>query len=157
MVEERTSRRRPSRAFYALAAVLVAFLTAGCGAVAHMSADDGNPAQGKPLFKTHCGACHTLASAGTSGIVGPNLDTTFGIVRAQGFDESTIRDVVRGQIAYPETETAEGGPGMPANLVTGQDARDVADFVAECAQLPAQDAKDIGVDTSDETIPDACA
>ena len=43
---------------------------------------------------------------------------------------------------------------MPANLVTGQDADDVADFVAQCAQLPAQDAADIGVDAG--TLPDAC-
>jgi hypothetical protein len=67
------------------------------------------------------------------GTIGPNLDDVFGIVRKQGFDESTIRDVVRGQIAYPETETASGGPGMPAEIVTGQQAEDVADFVAQCA------------------------
>jgi mono/diheme cytochrome c family protein len=153
------SRRRIG---LALAAVLVALLTAGCGAVAHMSADDGDPARGKEIFKMPtldgqpgCGTCHTLANAGTVGTVGPNLDTTFGIVRAQGFDVSTIRDVVRGQIAYPETETAEGTTGMPANLITGQDARDVADYVAECAQLPAQDAKDAGFDDPEE-LPDSC-
>src|SRR5262249_24696469 len=98
--------------------------------------------------------CHTLAAAGATGMVGPNLDTTFGIVRAQGFDESTIRDVVRGQIAYPETETAAGGPGMPANLVTGQDAQDIAIFVAQCPALPAEDAADPGYPTT--TLPDAC-
>ena len=69
-------------------------------------------------------------------MIGPNLDTTFGVVRAQGFDESTIRDVVRGQIAYPETETATGGPGMPANIVEGQDADNVAEYVAKCAGVP---------------------
>ena len=107
-----------------------------------------------PSSRSTAGSATRWPSAETSGIVGPNLDTTFGIVRAQGFDESTIRDVVRGQIAYPETETATGGPGMPANIVTGQDADDVADFVAQCAQLPAQDAADIGVDVG--TLPDAC-
>jgi mono/diheme cytochrome c family protein len=35
----------------------------------------GNPVKGKVLFKTNCGGCHTLADAGTSGTVGPNLDT----------------------------------------------------------------------------------
>ena len=29
---------------------------------------------GKDLFVTNCGACHTLAKAGTDGVVGPNLD-----------------------------------------------------------------------------------
>jgi mono/diheme cytochrome c family protein len=43
-----------------------------------------------------------------------------------GFDESTIRDVVRGQIAYPEEP-------MPANLYRGDEADDVAAYVAKCA------------------------
>lgn len=34
----------------------------------------GNPTDGKSLFVTNCGGCHTLADAGTSGTVGPNLD-----------------------------------------------------------------------------------
>jgi len=35
----------------------------------------GDPTKGKALFVTNCGGCHTLAAAGTSGTVGPNLDT----------------------------------------------------------------------------------
>jgi outer membrane protein assembly factor BamB len=31
-------------------------------------------AEGKSLFASNCGSCHTLADAGTSGTVGPNLD-----------------------------------------------------------------------------------
>ena len=35
----------------------------------------GNPDAGKPIFaKAGCGACHTLAAAGSSGTIGPNLD-----------------------------------------------------------------------------------
>ncbi len=37
-----------------------------------------------------------------------------------------MTDLVRGQIAYPEAP-------MPANLLRGQDARDVATYVAKCA------------------------
>jgi mono/diheme cytochrome c family protein len=120
----------------AILALGISVIATGCGAVAHMTSSQGNASDGKPLFKQHCGSCHVMENAGTTGAIGPNLDTTFGIVRAQGFDESTIVDVVRGQIAYPETETAEGGPGMPANLVTGQDAEDVARYVAQCAGVP---------------------
>jgi len=147
-------RKPPRRAALAAVGVGIALLASGCGAVAHMSATDGNAEAGKPLFKQHCSACHTLAAAEATGILGPNLDATFGIVRGQGFDISTIRDVVRGQIAYPETKKADGSAGMPADLVTGQDARDVSDFVAECALLPAQDAKDIGF--PEQQLPDAC-
>ena len=31
-------------------------------------------AQGKQLFTSNCGSCHTLGDAGTNGSVGPNLD-----------------------------------------------------------------------------------
>ena len=34
----------------------------------------GDAAAGKVIFTTNCGGCHTLADAGTSGTVGPNLD-----------------------------------------------------------------------------------
>jgi hypothetical protein len=60
--------------------------------------------------------------------VGPNLDQAFGYSCRQGFDESTFFDVVRGQIDLP----AEGGE-MPADIVTGQDAADVAAYVASVA------------------------
>jgi len=32
------------------------------------------PVNGKEIFTANCGSCHTLAAAGTSGTVGPNLD-----------------------------------------------------------------------------------
>jgi mono/diheme cytochrome c family protein len=34
----------------------------------------GDAAAGKIVFTANCGGCHTLADAGTSGTVGPNLD-----------------------------------------------------------------------------------
>ena len=56
--------------------VTTAILTAGCGAVPHLTANAGDPARGKALFtgKGTCGSCHTLADAGIHGIVGPPLD-----------------------------------------------------------------------------------
>jgi len=36
--------------------------------------ENGDPAAGKAIFTDKCGACHTLADAGTSGTIGPNLD-----------------------------------------------------------------------------------
>ena len=40
-----------------------------------------------------------------------------------------MADIVRGQIAYPE-------PPMPANIYRGQDARDVALYIAKCSGNP---------------------
>ena len=35
----------------------------------------GDSTKGKAIFLSNCGSCHTLAAAGTTGTVGPNLDT----------------------------------------------------------------------------------
>jgi mono/diheme cytochrome c family protein len=111
-----------------------ALLAAGCGAVGRVT--QGDASHGKELFMTAakpgdptCASCHTLADAKAVGVVGPNLDDAFESDKQQGFSEQTIKDVVRGQIAYPEEP-------MPANLYRGQDARDIATYVAMCAGNP---------------------
>ncbi len=64
----------------------------------------------------------------TKGVVGPNLDDAFAYDRQQGYKESTITQVVRDQIEI-------AGGRMPANLLTGTDAEDVAAYVAACAGI----------------------
>lgn len=44
------------------------------GSVAGTGATPEAPTDGKSIFTASCGACHTLADAGTTGTVGPNLD-----------------------------------------------------------------------------------
>jgi mono/diheme cytochrome c family protein len=120
------------------AVVALAVLTAGCGTVGRV--EDPSASGGKELFTANCGSCHTLADAGTTGTIGPNLDEAFAYSRQdqgdQGFHESTIRDVVRGQIAYPVEDPPTDSPGMPANILTGDDADTVASYVASVAGLP---------------------
>jgi mono/diheme cytochrome c family protein len=93
---------------------------------------NGDPSHGKALFETTCGGCHTLADANTKGTVGPNLDDAFSSDKQQGFTIQSIEDVVRGQIAYPDPS----GPMKP-NLVKGQDANDVATYIAKCSGNPS--------------------
>jgi mono/diheme cytochrome c family protein len=116
------------------ACLLAALAASGCGAVGRVTT--GDPSHGKQLFSSTsktsaptCASCHTLADAKSQGTLGPNLDDAFSSDKTQGFSEQTIRDVVRGQIAYPEEP-------MPANLFRGQDAKDVAAYVAKCAGNP---------------------
>jgi mono/diheme cytochrome c family protein len=128
----------PRRAFPLALLCAAAVAAAGCGAVPRITLSQGNPTMGETLFKANCSACHTLAAAGTSGVVGPNLDYAFGPDRCQGFSPVTIMNVVRGQIAYADTQpdvdwppgSTTTVPGMPENIVTGAQARDVAAFVA---------------------------
>lgn len=118
---------------------LAALLATGCGTVGRVEAG-ADTARGKELFTQKCGSCHRLADAGTAGTIGPDLDAAFRRAREDGFGESTIRDVVRGQIAYPIKKTPTGEPGMPANLVTGDDADAVATYVALVAGTTAEEA-----------------
>jgi mono/diheme cytochrome c family protein len=111
-----------------------ALVAAGCGAVARVTS--GDPTHGKALFVQKCGACHTMANAKTQGTVGPNLDNAFASDKEQGFNLSTITDLVRGQIAYPDTKPSTGVPGMTPNLAHGQDAKDIAVYVGLCTAQP---------------------
>jgi cbb3-type cytochrome c oxidase subunit III len=110
------------------------FLLAACGTGGLPSA--GNQQNGQKLFAEKCGGCHSLAAAGTSGQIGPNLDNSFAQARADGYKESAIAAIVHDQIKLPgQYPVATNNPdylqaNMPANLVTGQDADDVAAFVA---------------------------
>ena len=91
-------------------------------------------ARGEQLFKEKCGSCHQLKAARTPGTQGPNLDDAFLATREDGLGESTIRDVVLDQIRFAI-------PPMPKNLVEGDDAEAVADYVAEVAANPKAQAQ----------------
>ena len=122
--------------------VAVALLAAGCGTGGIASAGQQNGSQsGQQLFTTNCGSCHTLQAAGTSGTIGPNLDNAFAAAVAQGYQQSSIENVVLDQIRLGsgpiETYTTNGKftaqTPMPANIVRGADATAVAAYVASVA------------------------
>jgi len=120
-------------------AVLIAALAAtGCGSGGLTPA--GDDILGKELFlgEGQCASCHTLADAGSKGVIGPNLDDAFRQSRIDGLGEATIRSVVRDQIDYPIVAPNTGSPGMPADLLEGEDADAVASYVAAVAGLPAR-------------------
>ncbi len=109
-------------------------LAAGAIALSACGRDDANLVKGKTLFVTQCGSCHTLARAGTKGIQGPNLDDAFVSPRADGFTAKTVEGVVKRQIAHPRRNSI-----MPAALVKGEDARDVAAYVGFVAGIKGKD------------------
>jgi cytochrome c2 len=119
-----------------LVALTLAFAT-GCGTGG--PAEGGDVNAGKKLFQTvgKCGGCHTLKDAGARGQVGPNLDEAFMQDKAEGFEESGIKNVVLDQIRFPTTNS-----GMPADLVTGDDAVNVAAYVARCAAADPKNEAD---------------
>lgn len=123
----------------ATAALLVGL--SGC----QLKSSGENVVAGKKDFVAKCGSCHTLTRAGTTGVTGPNLDAAFARARQDGFGQSTFQGVVYRQIIQParegQTDPATGKPGaqMPAKLVTGEAARDVAAYVASAVGKPGKD------------------
>ncbi len=107
-----------------------AMLAAGCG---ERPVDMAN---GKRLFtgEGRCAQCHVLERAGAAGNLGPNLDEAFAPSVRQGLGESTVAGVVRQQIL-----NVRRGSAMPEDLVVGEDARDVAAYVAQAAGKPGED------------------
>jgi mono/diheme cytochrome c family protein len=125
------SQSRGSRKFATLAFV-VALLVLGVGvpaAVIAATKDNrdipqasiqnltANEQRGRQLFGERCSLCHTLKASGAVAQVGPNLD----------------------QLAPPKALVlnainngrSRGNGQMPAQLYTGQDAEDVAEYVAK--------------------------
>lgn len=83
--------------------------------------------EGKELFVTNCGSCHTLYKAGTDGVVGPNLDELLAPPSPTEPDPTTIEPRVANAIR-------NGIAGrMPAEILSGPQAQEVSEFVAEVA------------------------
>jgi mono/diheme cytochrome c family protein len=72
---------------------------------------------GRQLFGERCANCHTLKAANAVAQVGPNLD-----------DRQPNKALVLNAI---QNGRAAGNGNMAADLVEGQDAEDVAEFVAK--------------------------
>jgi mono/diheme cytochrome c family protein len=119
---------RPLLALAALAAVVAA--VSGCGT---STADE---ARGRILFVQKCGTCHTMAQAGTTAQVGPNLDHAFAAARAAGEGGETIEGIVEAQVEFPRPSNDNPADSMPPDLVTGQDLEDVAAYVGRYAGVP---------------------
>jgi sulfite dehydrogenase len=68
------------------------------GAVAGTGVTAEEPTDGKSIFTTSCGSCHTLADAATTGTVGPNLD------ESKPSKELAVDRVTNGKGAMPAFE-----------------------------------------------------
>ena len=78
-----------------------------------------NEVKGRDLFRKNCSTCHTLVAANAVGKVGPNLDQ--------------LRPPASLVLNAIKVGRAQGRGQMPANLLQGTDARNVALFVAAVA------------------------
>ena len=107
----------------AACAAAVVLVASGCGSGGF--SDGGSQGAGKQLFTDRCGGCHTLADAGTTSTIGPNLDDAFAQARDVGMTSATFTQVVAQQIRWPIEETSTGAPGMPGPDSTLPECDDV--------------------------------
>jgi mono/diheme cytochrome c family protein len=129
-----------------IAGALIVVSLGGC-ALKHATA---SLVTGKRLFVTKCGSCHTLAHASTTGQIGPNLDDAFRQDRVDGVKGTSIEGLIDYWVEYPNTEGA-----MPAMLLKGQAAQDVAAYVAAVASMPGQDTGALAAAVSQKVAPTA--
>jgi mono/diheme cytochrome c family protein len=122
------------------AAIAVAAITAACGtqriAVPKSQAQLRNGAE---LFQQRCSGCHSLSYAAANGSA-PNIRTAQA-TSGPNFNQRCERPVER--VLYAIENGGFSGAYMPQNIVVGQDALDVAKFVATYAGRQAP--KEIGI------------
>jgi mono/diheme cytochrome c family protein len=91
----------------------------------------GELEHGKTLFETNCGTCHSLYAAGTDGNFGPDLDLLLAPSGPTPEGIKAIRSRVLGAVENGVDSTTPGR--MPPGILAGQQAEEVADFVAYVA------------------------
>jgi mono/diheme cytochrome c family protein len=117
-------------------AVLAPLCAAALGLpLAACGRDEPNLETGKAKFVEKCGSCHILARAGTAGTTGPDLDAAFQTALADGLDRDTVEGIVHRQILHPRIDSQ-----MPAGLVKGDQASDVAAYVGYAAARRGDDS-----------------
>lgn len=143
-------RSRGVRGLAALGLGVAVLWAAGCGG------DSAEPdlEAGKTAFAS-CAGCHTLADAGSTGsdasvnpAAGPDLDDAFRASRKAGIDEDQFKGVVLRWIRIAQ-------PPMPRDIVTGQDAENVAAYIASVAGRDDVSApRPAGEETPESPVPD---
>jgi mono/diheme cytochrome c family protein len=115
----------PRRVLLALAVAASAF-AASCGEEGIQLAESDPDYEGAKIFEQRCSGCHTLTAAGTQGSAtnpndreykdGPNFDT-----RREEPD----------QVLFAIRNGGFSSGPMPQDIVVGEEAQKVADFVAK--------------------------
>jgi len=117
-----------TRSLLVLALLAVGVFASGCGSQDITVPQDTVAYKGALIFSQKCGGCHTIAAAGTQGSKpdgeintkdrtnGPNFDT-----RKESYADA-ITAIRQGGFS---------GAIMPGNIVTGDDAKAVAIFLAQ--------------------------
>jgi mono/diheme cytochrome c family protein len=120
--------RSPRRLLLALALPAAALAVSACGEHGIQLASSDPNYKGAEIFNQRCGGCHTLAAAGTEGSA-TNVRTR---ERKDGPNFNQRHESVKDVLYAIRNGGFSSGP-MPQDIVTGQEADEVARFVAKYA------------------------
>jgi mono/diheme cytochrome c family protein len=120
------ARLRSSLAVLSCAALAV--LAAGCGQgkITVPKAQAGEH-RGAQLFNTHCSGCHSIAAANAYGSKPEGQIQPGERTNGPNFN---VRKVKKDDVLFAIRNGGFSGAIMPANVVVGEDAQLVADFLA---------------------------
>ena len=120
--------RAPRLLLSALALCAAAMTVTECGPQGNQLAEDDPNFRGATLFETHCSNCHTLDVAGTEGSA-----TNVGTREYKDGPNFNERRESKEDVLYAIRNGGFSSGPMPQNIVTGEEAEKVAEFVATYA------------------------
>jgi mono/diheme cytochrome c family protein len=110
----------------AIACALAAAVGAGCGGDIEVPESDQTAHRGAELFYERCSGCHTFEAANSYGSKAAGQLQGGERTNGPNFD---VRKVAREDALFAIRNGGFSGAIMPANIVTGDEAEAVADFV----------------------------
>ena len=110
----------------AIACVLATALVAGCGGDIKVPESDQTARRGAELFYERCSGCHTFEAANSYGSKAAGQLQGGERTNGPSFDE---RKENRNDVLFAIRNGGFSGAIMPANIVTGEEAEAVADFL----------------------------
>lgn len=115
-----------SRRLLAVPVLVAALVVGACGSEGIQLSEDDPNYEGAVLFKENCAGCHTLDAAGTHGSA-----TDVGSRERRDGPNFNERPVSVDDVLYAIRNGGFSSQPMPQNILTGEDAQKVAEFVAE--------------------------
>lgn len=123
--------------------LLAAAGLAACGSQGISVSKSSPYYRGAVLFRDHCSGCHTLSVVGAEGSATSIKDR----VKTNG-PNFNIRQENTEQVLYAIRNGGFSGAIMPENLVLGDDARDIANFLAAYSGRQAQHVPAVNITLS---------
>jgi mono/diheme cytochrome c family protein len=142
MMRGRMPRLKTSR-LLPLLALALALPLAACGEQKIEVASTSPQHAGAELFQQRCAGCHTLSAAATQGSAA-NVRTR---ERTDGPNFNTRRECIE-RVLYAIENGGFSGAIMPQNILFGEQARQVAEFVAQYAGRSASGPRPDGSGSS---------